>query len=140
MNVNGGVASTCSCAALGSKTGEPVPTYAPDGTWTGYLRGEDGKPVLSALTEQNEVQLKKIAEIGKGTYLRAKEGTVGIDQILVLTRGMKQAENRARKVSIAEDRYAFVLLPALLLLLLEALLPEAWYVQRRAATAQGEPS
>ena len=122
---------------VGSKSGEPVPTYAPDGTWTGYLRDEEGKPVLSALTEQNEVQLKKIAEVGKGTYLRAKEGTVGIDQILALTRGMKQAENRARKVSIAEDRYAFVLLPALLLLLLEALLPEAWYVRRRGAQ---EPS
>jgi Ca-activated chloride channel family protein len=115
---------------VGSKTGEPIPTYAPDGTWTGYVRDEAGKPVLSALTEQNEVQLKKIAEIGKGKYLRAREGTVGIDQILTLTRGMKQAENRARKVSIAEDRYALVLLPALLLLLLEALLPEAWYVRR----------
>jgi Ca-activated chloride channel homolog len=116
---------------VGSKAGEPVPTYAPDGTWTGYLRDEGGKPVLSALTEQNEVQLKKIAEVGKGTYLRAREGTVGIDQILTLTRGMKQAENRARKVSIAEDRYALLLLPALLLLLLEALLPEAWYVRRK---------
>lgn len=119
---------------VGSKAGEPVPTYAPDGTWTGYLRDDDGKPVLSALNEQNEVQLKKIAEIGKGTYLRAREGTVGIDQILTLTRGMKQAENRARKVSIAEDRYALVLLPALLLLLLEALLPEAWYVRRARRT------
>lgn len=120
---------------IGSKTGEPIPTYAPDGTWTGYLRDEAGKPVLSALTEQNEVQLKKIAEIGKGRYLRAREGTVGIDQILTLTRGMKQAENRARKISIAEDRYPLVLLPALLLLLLEALLPEAWYVRRRSEGA-----
>ncbi|HEY6879932.1 MAG TPA: VWA domain-containing protein [Polyangiales bacterium] len=120
---------------IGSKTGEPIPTYAPDGTWTGYVRDEAGKPVLSALTEQNEVQLKKIAEVGKGTYLRAKEGTVGIDQILTLTRGMKQAENRARKVRIAEDRYALVLLPALLLLLLEALLPEAWYVRRKGASS-----
>jgi len=117
---------------IGSKTGEPVPTYAPDGTWTGYLRDDEGKPVLSALSDQNEVQLKKIAEIGKGKYVRAREGTVGIDQILALTRGMKQAENRARKVSIAEDRYALVLLPALLLLLLEALLPEAWYVRRKS--------
>lgn len=116
---------------IGSKSGEPIPTYAPDGTWTGYVRDEAGKPVLSALTEQNEVQLKKIAEIARGKYLRAKEGTVGIDQILTLTRGMRQAENRARKVSIAEDRYALLLLPALLLLLLEALLPEAWYVRRR---------
>ncbi len=121
---------------IGSKSGEPIPTYAPDGTWTGYLRDEAGKPVLTALTAQNEQQLKKIAEIGKGAYLRAREGTVGIDQILTLTRGMKQQENRARKVSIAEDRYALVLLPALLLLLLEALLPEAWYVRRRASTAE----
>ena len=116
---------------IGSKSGEPIPTYAPDGTWTGYVRDEGGKPVLSALTDQNEVQLKKIAEIARGKYLRAKEGTVGIDQILTLTRSMRQAENRARKVSIAEDRYALLLLPALLLLLLEALLPEAWYVRRR---------
>jgi Ca-activated chloride channel homolog len=123
---------------VGSKTGEPIPTYAPDGTWTGYVRDDAGKPVLSALTEQNEVQLKKIAEIGKGKYLRAREGTVGIDQILTLTRGMKQAENRARKVSIAEDRYALVLLPAILLLLLEALLPEAWYVRRNKPGAEPE--
>jgi len=116
---------------IGSKSGEPIPTYAPDGTWTGYVRDEKGKPVLSALTEQNEVQLKKIAEIAKGKYLRAKEGTVGIDQILAVTRGMRQAENRSRKVSIAEDRYALLLLPAFFLLLLEALLPEAWYVRRR---------
>ena len=120
---------------IGSKSGEPIPTYAPDGTWTGYVRDEGGKPVLSALTEQNEVQLKKIAEIARGKYLRAKEGTVGIDQILALTRGMRQAENRARKVSIAEDRYVLLLLPALLLLLLEALLPEAWYVRRRTGSA-----
>lgn len=124
---------------IGSKTGEPIPTYAPDGTWTGYLRDEAGKPVLSSLTEQNEVQLKKIAEVGKGKYLRAQEGTVGIDQILTLTRGMKQAENRARKVSIAEDRYALVLLPALLLLLLEALLPEAWYARRARASSSPAP-
>ena len=51
---------------------------------------------------------------------------------------MKQAENRARKVSIAEDRYALVLLPALLLLLLEALLPEAWYAQKRGAVRAEE--
>ncbi|MDB4985618.1 MAG: hypothetical protein JWN04_796 [Myxococcaceae bacterium] len=119
---------------VGSKSGEPIPSYAPDGTWTGYVRDEAGKPVLSALTEQNEVQLKKIAEIAKGKYLRAKEGTVGIDQILTLTRSMRQAENRSRKVSIAEDRYALLLLPALLLLLLEALLPEAWYVKRRTGS------
>jgi Ca-activated chloride channel family protein len=111
---------------IGSKTGEPVPTYAPDGTWTGYLRDDAGNPVLSALTEQNEVQLKKIAQVGQGKYFRAREGTVGIDEIRALMRSMKQSENKARKITIAEDRYTLLLLPAFLLLLLEALLPDAW--------------
>ena len=44
---------------IGSKTGEPIPTYAPDGTWTGYLRDEKGSPILSALTDQNEAQLRQ---------------------------------------------------------------------------------
>lgn len=109
---------------IGSKTGEPIPTYAPDGTWTGYIRDEQGSPVLSALTEENEAQLRKIAQIGKGKYFRAREGTVGVDEIRALLHGMKQAENRARKISIAEDRYAIVLLLGFLLLLGEALLPE----------------
>jgi Ca-activated chloride channel family protein len=116
---------------IGSKTGEPIPTYAPDGTWTGYLRDEQGNPVLSALTDENEKQLRRIAQTADGKYFRAREGTVGVDEIRALMRGMKQAENRARRVSIAEDRYALALLPAFLLLLLEALLPEAWLGRKR---------
>lgn len=116
---------------IGSKTGEPIPTYAPDGTWTGYQRDDDGNPVLSALTDQNESQLKKIAQAGKGKYFRAREGTVGVDEIRALMRSMKQTENKSRKVTIAEDRYALVLLPAFLLLLLEALIPDAFVWPRR---------
>jgi Ca-activated chloride channel family protein len=123
---------------IGSKTGEPIPTYAPDGTWTGYVRDDAGNPVLSALTDQNEQQLRKIAELGKGKYFRAREGTVGVDEIRTLLHGMKQAENQARKISIAEDRYALVLLIGFLLLLVEALLPEAWYA--RAARKPEEAS
>lgn len=130
---------------IGSKTGEPIPTYAPDGTWTGYVRDEQGNPVLSALTDQNEAQLRSIAQTGKGKYFRAREGTVGVDEIRTLMHGMKQAENKARKVSIAEDRYAWVLLAAFLLLLLEALLPESYYAAfgaraRRATSGSGAAS
>ncbi len=126
---------------IGSKTGEPIPTYAPDGTWTGYVRDDAGNPVLSALTDQNETQLRKIAEVGKGKYFRAREGTVGVDEIRTLLHGMKQAENQARKISIAEDRYALVLLIGFLLLLLEALLPEALYARapREKLGSRAEP-
>ena len=116
---------------VGSSTGEPIPSYAPDGTWTGYLRDDEGNAILSALTADNERQLQQIASVSEGELFRAAEGTVGMDEIRKRMRGMKQQEQKARKVTIAEDRYALVLLPAFLLLLLESLLPDAWYPRRR---------
>jgi hypothetical protein len=46
-------------------------------------------------------------------------------------RRMKQAEREARRITVQEDRYALVLLAAFLLIVLEALLPEAWIRRRR---------
>lgn len=116
---------------IGSRTGEPIPTSAPDGTWTGYMRDEQGNPILSALTDDNEKQLKQIASLGKGKYFRAKEGTVGVDEIRTLMKGMKQSESKARKVSIAEDRYLLALVPAFLLLLIEGFLPDGHMPKKR---------
>lgn len=111
---------------IGTRTGEPIPTYAPDGTWTGYLRDDAGEVITTALTEENEQQLTEIAEATGGHYYAAGRGGVGIDQIEAEMRRMHQDENRSRRVTVHEDRYALVLLPAFLLLVLEALLPEAW--------------
>ena len=113
--------------ALGSKSGEPIPTYAEDGTWTGYMRGDDGQPILSVLTPEAEKQLKEVAEKTGGTYFAPGRGSVGIDQIRKELRGMKQVELQARRVTVHEERYALVLLIAFLLIVLEALLPEAWF-------------
>ena len=44
---------------------------------------------------------------------------------------MQQHENESRRVTVHEARYALVLLPAFLLLFLEALLPEAWIGRRK---------
>lgn len=111
---------------IGSRTGEPIPTYAPDGTWTGYMRDEQGNLVQTALTEENEQQLRRIAEMTGGRYFAAGRGGVGIDQIREEMRRMRQEERRTRRVTIHEDRYALVLFPAFLLIVLEAILPDAW--------------
>ncbi len=116
---------------LGSRTGEPIPTYGPDGTWTGWLRDDDGNPVTTALTAENEEALTEIAETTGGRYFRAAQGGVGIDQIRREMRRMKQEEREARRVTVDEDRYALVLLPAFFFLLLESLLPDAWIGRRR---------
>jgi len=116
---------------LGSRTGEPIPTYGPDGTWTGWLRDDDGEAVTTSLTAENEAVLTEVAEATGGTYFRASQGGVGIDQIRREMRRMRQEEREARRVTVDEDRYALVLLPAFLLLLLEGLLPDAWIGRRR---------
>ena len=113
--------------ALGSKSGEPIPTYAEDGTWTGYMRGDDGQPVLSVLTPEAEKQLKAVVEKTGGAYFAPGRGSVGVDQIRKEIRGMKQVEMQARRVTVHEERYALALLIAFLLIVLEALLPEAWF-------------
>lgn len=118
---------------IGSRSGEPIPTYAPDGTFTGHLRDQDGNVVLSALTEENEAQLTEVAEATGGRYFRAPRGQVGVDQIRRQLRSMQQSESEARRVTVHEARFALVLFPAFLLLLLEALLPDAWIGRRRAA-------
>ena len=115
---------------IGSSTGEPIPTYAPDGTFTGHLRDDEGNPILTAYTEQNEHQLQRIAEITEGQYFRAARGQVGVDQIRHELRQMRQHENESRRVTVHEARYALFLFPVLLLLLFEALLPDAWVGRR----------
>lgn len=120
---------------IGSATGEPIPTYAPDGTWTGYLRDEQNNVITTALTAENERQLQQIAEATGGRYFRAGRGQVGVDQVRAELRQLQQHENESRRVTIHEARYALALLPAFLLLVLESLLPEAWIGRRRRKPA-----
>jgi hypothetical protein len=56
-------------------------------------------------------------------------------------RRMKQTELKSRKITVHEERYAPVLLLAFLLVLLEALLPEASFGGwRRKKISNGEAS
>ncbi len=123
---------------IGSRAGEPIPTYSPDGTWTGYQRDGEGNVVTTRMTEESEATLRRVAEVTGGRYFRARQGSVGMEEIRREMRTMRSAERRARRVTVHENRYALALLPAFLLLLLEALLPEAWIRRRRAAAKPAE--
>ncbi|MGB5813352.1 MAG: VWA domain-containing protein [Polyangiales bacterium] len=116
---------------IGSSNGEPIPSYTADGTLTGHIKDSNGSLVMTALTDENEATLKTIASITGGQYVRAREGTVGVDQIRAAIDRLQESEQKARRVTVHENRFALVLLPAFLLLVLEGLLPEAWVVRRR---------
>jgi Ca-activated chloride channel family protein len=120
---------------IGTRTGEPIPTFADDGTWTGYMRDDQGQPILTALSADNEAQLKKIAAATGGKYFAAGRGSVGMEQIRAEMRRMKQSELQARKITVHEERYAPILLLAFLLIVAEALLPEAWFAGKRKEAA-----
>lgn len=120
---------------IGSRSGEPIPTYASDGTWTGYLRDDEGEVVHTALGEEGETTLRELAEATDGTFIRAQEGSVGIEAIREHLQTLHRSEDDARQITVHEDRFALVLLPAFLLLLLEGLLPDAWIRFRRRPPA-----
>lgn len=120
---------------IGSRSGEPIPTYAPDGTFTGHLRDDEGNAVLSAFTAENEATLEEIAEVSNGRYFRAPRGQVGVDQIRTELRRLRQHENEARRVTVHQARYPLALFPAFLLFVLEALFPEAWIGRRKRRPA-----
>ena len=119
---------------IGTRSGEPIPTYSEDGTWTGYLKDKDGAVVTSALTADNEATLQAIAKQTKGQYFKARHGTVGVAQIEAAMGKLQKSEQKARRVTVHENRYALFLFPAFLFFVLESLLPEAWLTRRRRPT------
>jgi Ca-activated chloride channel family protein len=122
---------------IGTRSGEPIPTLSPDGTWTGYMRDEDGNVVHTSLGAEAEDTLRRVAEETGGKYFHAGRGSTGVDQIRREMRRMRQDEQRTRRVEVAEERYVWALLPAFFLIVLEAILPDAWIGRRRRRKVGG---
>ncbi|MGB5694928.1 MAG: VWA domain-containing protein [Polyangiales bacterium] len=120
---------------IGSGSGEPIPSYTADGTLAGHMKDENGRLVMTSLSPENEDILKRIASITGGEYVRAEEGTVGVTEIRAELAKLQASEQKARRVTVHENRFALALLPGFLLILLEAILPEAWIVRRRRRRA-----
>jgi len=116
---------------IGSGSGEPIPSYTADGTLTGHMKDADGRLVMTSLSPDNETILEEIATITDGEYVRAEEGTVGVIEIRAELAKLQASEKKARRVTVHENRFALALLPGFLLIVLEAILPEAWIVRRR---------
>ncbi len=103
---------------LGETSGGPIP--AGDGKG-GFKKDEEGKLVLSKLNEEN---LKKIALLTGGIYVRSIAGDLDLD-ILYFDGIKSRTEDqtlKSGKIKIYEERFAFFVTAAVLLLLLEGLI------------------
>lgn len=110
---------------IGGRAPEPIPEVGPDGRVIGIRRDDDGKPLTTELSADGEAQLAEIAKVTGGAIVRASRGETGIDEV---ARGLKKTmrEELAEKVETAfDEEYMVPLGVALLLLVLEGIIPEA---------------
>lgn len=108
---------------IGTAVGEPIPSFAQDGTRVGYQRDKDGNVVTTALRPENGKKLQSMAASTGGVYIAAKKGDVGVQEIKNEIRKMKAKDQQSRRLTFMEPRFALFLFPAWMMLLLEAFLP-----------------
>jgi Ca-activated chloride channel family protein len=110
---------------IGGRAPEPIPDVGPDGKVVGVRRDDEGKPLTTELSAEGETQLAEIAKATGGAIVRAERGETGIDEV---ARGLKRMmrEELAERVETAfDEEYMWPLSAAVLLLVVEGLVPEA---------------
>jgi Ca-activated chloride channel family protein len=105
---------------MGETSGAPVP--AGEGK-VGFKKDKDGKLILSKLKEDD---LKKIASMSGGTYVRSVTGDLDLD--LLYFEGIRSMTDtktlKSGKIRVFEERFMFFVLAAFLFLLLEGSISE----------------
>jgi Ca-activated chloride channel family protein len=104
---------------IGSTEGVPVPVYT-NGRKE-YLKDVDGNTVISKLDEDI---LKKIAMSTEGSYVRASNTNIGLDQIFSDIRKMKKQELESTQYTEYNDQFQIFAAIALFLLIADFIIME----------------
>lgn len=104
---------------IGSVDGAPIPIYK-RGQMLGYRKDREGNTVVTKL---NETVLQQIAASGEGTYVRANNSRTGLNVLMDELEGMEREEFDSKMFTSYEDRFQYFIAVAVLLLLIEVLLP-----------------
>lgn len=102
---------------IGSTDGVPIPINS--GARRDYLKDPEGNTVISRLDEDI---LKKIAVAAGGSYVRASNTNIGLDEIYNNIRKMKTSELESSVYTEYNDQFQIFATIALLLLLVEFLI------------------
>ncbi|OPL13446.1 MAG: hypothetical protein AVO38_13390 [delta proteobacterium ML8_D] len=105
---------------MGETSGGPVPAGEKE---VGFKKDKNGKLILSKLEEDN---LKKIASITGGVYVRSVAGDLDLD--LLYFEGIRSLTDaktlKSGKIRVFEERFMYFVLLALMFLLLEGAISE----------------
>ena len=110
---------------IGGRTPEPIPQVSETGEVQGIRSDEEGKPLTTSLSAEGEAQLGSIASTTGGAVVRSEAGQTGIAEIERRLKLLMTEELSERVETIYADVYLYPLALALLLVLLEAFIPEA---------------
>lgn len=100
---------------MGTREGAPIPAIG-----GGFHKDKDGNVVISKL---NESVLAKIAEAAEGKYVLAGKTGSGLDLILDEMAKFDQTEREVETFSEFDDQYQYPLMLAVILLIVELLIP-----------------
>lgn len=106
---------------IGSKSGEPIQKFTPDGTPDGYVTDDKGNYLMTRVDEDT---LKEIAKSTGGEYVLVEPDKFGLDRVAAWIRDLSKGQREDTVTAHREEGYAFLVAPALLLLALSLLLPE----------------
>lgn len=104
---------------IGNSAGAPIPDVDDSGVRTGFVRDKQGNVVMSRL---EEAPLIALAQQSEGAYLRAGTGGVDLSRLRSELSALQARGYESRSVVSYQERYAWPLLAALVLLLCEGLL------------------
>jgi Ca-activated chloride channel family protein len=127
-------ASRIEILGFGSPQGEPIPVEDDQGNVRGFKTDEQGETVLSKLGEEG---LQKLATLGKGMYFRAMDQGA-VDELAGRLEAMEGSQVGMMLYTDYGERFQWPLGLALLLLALEAMLPERARRRRKKAEAHDE--
>ncbi|MEE4311324.1 MAG: VWA domain-containing protein [candidate division KSB1 bacterium] len=112
---------------VGSSKGVPIPVMNDRGFNTGFKKDRKGEVVTSKL---DEITLEKVALQTNGKYFRATGGEDELRKIYNDIAGMEKKELASVKFSQYEDRFQYLLIVAILLLVVEVFIPEKKKLKR----------
>lgn len=105
---------------MGSLEGAPIPVAENDRR-QGFKRGPDGEMVLSRLDAET---LREVARVTGGSFTQALSGRDNLATVFEQIESMEKKEFGTKQFTDFEDRFQYLLLLALLLLVTEVLISE----------------
>jgi len=119
---------------FGTAGGGPIPEYDEGGRWIGWKK-EGGREILSTL---NTDLLKQIASATGGQFFHVGPGGAGMDGVTKALEELSKGELEADVLVEYQDRFEWVLFPAFLIFVAEAVMTDRRRRRRARKDSESE--